>query len=284
MRRDRVIEAFFSFKDAKSYKCRYLYHNGNHYVDRVVVHKNADNMPESKYKSKYKLHDVEIAELSRFSNDLYRLVLDNQGWSTRITIDTLNAILRYLKHEWGVDHGVSYHLKYRKLGNVVGTYIEFAGMTYLTGRVELFFRPGVARPVIVVLDTSTKIYFFKDHPELRSIYRLYRRFVKLYDEVIEMFKKYERDIDPSTRKTINDMFKKMYGETLPIHDYVIDRLVTTYNTVAINWGFDYFGVFAQYVDDDHAKFAKNLIKSEIAYAKYVMDKLRRLLAIAELIR
>jgi hypothetical protein len=274
---DRVIESFFSFREGKSYRCKY--HNGVHYVDRVVINKDLV--------ARYMLHGHEIAVLNRYGGNFYWLVLSNCGYSTRITIDTLNAILGYLKDKLGVDHGVSFHLKYGRLGRPIATYIRFGENTYLTGRVGLFFRPGVARPVVVVLDTSTKIYFFKDHPELRSLYRLYRRFVKLYDEVLELYNKYKDykgGVDPDTYKAVKDMFKKMYGEDVDdaYDDFV--RVSLTYNIATYKWGFEYYGVFARYIDDnDYATVVKNILNGEIAFAKYVADKLKRMLTIAKLV-
>jgi hypothetical protein len=246
-------------------------------VDNVEVDDHCEN-----YCVNYWLHSWKIAVLSRYNNNIYGLVLDNQGYSTRITIDVLNDILRYLKDKLGVDHGVSFHLKYEKLGRPIATYIRFGERTYLTGRVELFFKPGVARPVIVVLDTSTKIYFFKDHPELRGLYKLYRELSKLDDEVKELYDEYRRKISPEIHEIVRDMFRKMYGEDFSDNEY--GRIGEVYYILTDDWGFKYFGVFAKYIDDGYAEFVRNFIKGEIVYAKYVVDKLRRLFTIAELIR
>jgi hypothetical protein len=78
------------------------------------------------------------------------------------------------------------------------------------------------------------------------------------------------------------MFRKMYGEDFSDNEY--GRIGELYHLLTDDWGFKYFGVFAKYIDNGYVEVVKNLIKGEISYAKYVVDKLTRLLAISKLIR
>ena len=87
---EKVVDAFYRFKEAKYRLCRY--HNFTHYADRSVVEKVPvrDNNTLLGYKlvSKYYYHGVQIAEY-----DGKILTINCQGYLTVTTRDRLNAIV-----------------------------------------------------------------------------------------------------------------------------------------------------------------------------------------------
>jgi hypothetical protein len=284
MGREKLVEAFFNFRRARSIRClKCRYNNKKHYADEVFVR-------DDGCKSEYMLHGRDIAVLTRCDNDgVLTLWLDNHGIETRLFIDTLNLILKYLKDELGVDHGVSYRLKYR-YGSPDIAYIRYDGKTYLAiipNRVTISFMRGVKRPINVDLGVSKdkEIYFFRDHPELRSLYNLYRRFVRLYREVEALHYEYYKCVsktDPESLVIIRDMFRKMYGEDLSADDF--DGLWQELYNLEANWGFHTPFLYAELVNRLGVEYLRNYLRDKIALAERVLDRYKRFLAFVSLIR
>jgi hypothetical protein len=292
MDRNRVVEAFFDYKPAESHICRkricrYVplqdVHADKHHADRVYV---------DSCEAEYVFHDLGIANLSRCdrcdSGGCELLELSNHGYADRPLIDTLNLILRYLRDVLGVDHGVSFHIKY-KYGHPDFAYIKYNGRTYFAGfagSVKIFFKRGDRRPAAVVLNNSEEIYFFKDHPELRSTYKLYRRLKKLYSEIMPIYNEIRGFLESETYRKMPevflDMFRRMYGED-PSILADMHRIWHSLNDIE-GKGFYHSFVYARHVDSGNAESLKNLLEREVAFMERVMDKYRRFLAMTRLVR
>ena len=215
---DRLINAFFGFKNAKGH---YAYSYGR-YRDVVV----SDDGRSSWY-----LHGNRIAELKRTENGLYILRLSNAGYNTQTTISRLNLIVNeaYGRFMNNARDAPLFRLKHHRLGfKPIATYVEYQGQTFLlTGKeVKIVFFPERKKADVDVY--GREILFFKDSHGT-EIDRKLRKVRRLRWEISTLLEKIK-----DANNEIGEQVEERYSDTLALIDAA---------------GLEYYGLFVEYMKE-----------------------------------
>ena len=172
---DRLLEAFFSFRPARNWRCRFPEHGGSHYQDVVATGGGAE--------AEWLLHGHAIARLLRLEGGRLLLELRDAGYPTLTTVSRLNAILWKLRELYPAPE-MEFRLKYTGLfGHPDHTFFLVDGKAYnlnlLPDKVVRILVDGRAAPL---LPTGAEYLYFMRHPELEGLRRLYRAASRLLDE------------------------------------------------------------------------------------------------------
>jgi len=89
-----LLDAFFSFKEARNWRCKYPPHGGRHWQDEIVVVE--DPVREAK-RAAWLLHGERIASLEERGEGKLLLSLTDAGYPTLTTVSRLNAIASALR-------------------------------------------------------------------------------------------------------------------------------------------------------------------------------------------
>jgi hypothetical protein len=215
---DRLINAFFEFKDAKGY---YAYGYG-HYRDRVT----SSNNP---LRSVWYLHGNKIAVLEKTDNGLYILKLTNAGHDAPTTISRLNLIVNeaYKRFMSNTNDVPLFRLKYHYLGSEpIATYVEHQGKTYLlTGNeVKITLFPVQNRAEVDIY--GREILFFKDvhGPEvdrkLQRIRRLHWEINSLQEKIAHV----DEEAGKLVKLEFMDTLELLEGAGLKYHGLFVEYI------------------------------------------------------------
>jgi hypothetical protein len=255
----RLLDAFFNFRDAKSFKC--AYHNYTHYRDRVSSSSNV---------SEFYLHEKLIASLTKLNDDEYELYLTNAGYSTMVTMDRLNAILWYLRSRLDIEHNIQFRLKCEYFGNHPDhTYVEVNGRTYRTDNITITYNLKTKRIIKLDLDESTEIEYFMNSPRLSYIRKLYYKLNKLLGEIDAYFGAIERVreyLDPETYGEVSSKNMEYWN----VRRVVKGRLY--------EWGFP-LGIYSR----TNTNTVKEYLKTNIEYFREVRDRARELAVMVKIL-
>jgi hypothetical protein len=171
---DRLLEAFFSFRPARNWRCRFPEHRGSHYQDMVAT---------DGAEAEWLLHGHVVARLSKLDGGRLLLELRDAGYPTLTTASRLNAILWKLR-ELYLAPEMEFRLKYTGLfGHPDHTFFLVDGRAYklnlLPDKVVRILVDGRAVPLLPV---GAEYLYFMWHPELEPLRRLYRAASRLLDE------------------------------------------------------------------------------------------------------
>lgn len=220
---ENLLRAFFEFREAHSYWCRY--HDGAHYQDRVTV------IEGSTPRSVWLLHGNEIASLWRLPSNGLELVLRTAGYPTLTTIARLNGILRYLRDVMGVEHDVRFWLKYNHgIGRGVRplhAYVTVNGRKYLVSEVVMRVDPE-SRRLSVYVDESSEVVYVMEEPSLQKYRRIYKEIRRILNEAYGLLNELYEQRDRVDRWTYNlcfDLYDRVRNKMYDLED---NALVTGY--------------------------------------------------------
>jgi hypothetical protein len=174
---DRLLEAFFSFRYARNWRCRFPEHGGSHYQDVVATGGGTE--------AEWLLHGHAIARLSRLEGGRLLLELRDAGYPTLTTVSRLNAILWKLRELYPAPE-MEFRLKYTGLfGHPDHTFFLVDGKAYNLNllpdkAVRILIDPREGRAV-PLLPAGAEYLYFMWHPELEPLRRLYRDASRLLD-------------------------------------------------------------------------------------------------------
>jgi len=265
---ERLLEAFFEFREAHSYRCRY--HAGDHYQDRIVV------IEDPAPRSIWLLHNNRIASLQRLPGDVLELKLSTAGYPTVTTVSRLNGILRYLRDRLGVEHDVEFWLKYnRGIGygmHPLHAYVTVDGRKYVVNKIRL--RVDLeSRRLTVYVDESREVIYVTDVPGLERYRRIYKEIWRILNEAYELLMElYEKEgvVDRWTHSLCLTLYNRVWNK---MYDLEMDALVTgAYDERTL------YGVYVRRLDDLMERLLE--IRNEAAD---VLSRIREALSYATLL-
>jgi hypothetical protein len=182
---ERLLNAFFSFRYARNWRCRFPEHYGAHYQDEVA----ADGAT-----AEWRLHGHVVARLSKLDGGRLLLELSDAGYPTITTLSRLNAILWKLRVLYPGSPRMMFKLKHTSfLGPPDHTVFLVDGRAYnLRLLPEKTVRILIDGGAVPLLPTGAEYLYFMMHPELEGLRRLHRAVKELLLESRERLSEVER--------------------------------------------------------------------------------------------
>jgi hypothetical protein len=189
---ERLFKCFIEFRDCHNWRCRYIEHRGEHWQDETITI--YDEHPVSIWK----LHGHIIAQLHKPTyGNVYMLVLRDAGYPRPTTISRLNGILYYLK-EMGIEHNISFGLKYTKESGAfrfypVHSYVVVEGRKFRVDTVKMLIDFENRKLLSVFVDEGKEVRYVMEDRSLEKVRKAYRQINRLVD---------------ATRDVINSIYQK----------------------------------------------------------------------------
>jgi hypothetical protein len=189
---ERLFNCFIEFRNCHNWRCDYYEHRREHWQDETVTI--YDEHPTSLWK----LHGHIIAQLHKPTyGNVYMLVLRDAGYPRPTTISRLNGILYYFK-EMGIEHNISFGLKYTKESGAfrfypVHSYVVVEGRKFRVDTVKMLIDFENRKTLAVFVDESREVRYVMEDKSFEKIRRVYRQINKLID---------------ATRDAINNLYQR----------------------------------------------------------------------------
>jgi hypothetical protein len=190
---ERLFKCFIEFRECHNWRCDYYEHRREHWQDETITI--YDEHPVSLWK----LHGHIIAQLHKPAyGNVYMLVLRDAGYPTPTTVSRLNDILYHLK-KMGIEHNVSYGLKYTKDRGTfrfypVHSYVVIGDRKFRVDTVKLIIDFENRKLLSVFVDERKEVRYVMEDKSLERVRRAYRQINRLVDAIRDAINNiYQRD-------------------------------------------------------------------------------------------